>query len=150
MPAPLALRTVVHNIGADLRERWAGAQGSPPFLILEGDATPPAAPVTGRIESIEHAELHESWSVHASGPCWLVVSEAFFSGWHAQVDGRDTAIEPAFFGLRAVRVPAGDSVVSFRYEPASLRWGAAASALGLLLLGVGVWWGRRAGRVREL
>ena len=85
--------------------------------------------------------------MHASAPCWFVLSEAYFPGWRAQVNGADAAIEPAFFGLRAVRVPAGDSVVSFRYEPASLRWGAWASVVGMLLLGVAVCWGRRQGRV---
>ena len=93
----------------------------------------------GEVRAIETAELQQQWAVRASAPGWLCVSDAVFPGWRAQVDGVDAPIEPAFFGMRAVRVPAGESVVSFRYEPESVRWGLALTAIGVLALGLAAW-----------
>ena len=53
----------------------------------------------------------------------LVVGDSFAPGWSACVDGRRTPIEPFLHALRAVPVPAGESVVEFRYQPIPwFRW----------------------------
>lgn len=61
--------------------------------------------------------------VDAPSESFLVVSEAFYPGWHAYVDGAYAEIYPAYHAFRAVRVPEGAHEVQFRYEPASFRTG---------------------------
>ena len=72
-----------------------------------------------------------------------------YPGWVATVDGAEQPIERANLLFRAVRVPAGDHVVEFRYEPWSVRLGAIVSGASIvatmaLLLVIGVW--QRRGR----
>jgi len=64
--------------------------------------------------------------------CYLVLSDAFFPGWKAQVDGADRTVFRANWLVRAVRVPAGDHEVVFSYEPASFRAGLLISLGGIL------------------
>jgi uncharacterized membrane protein YfhO len=63
-----------------------------------------------------------------------VLTDAFFPGWQATVDGQPAAIVRADFALRGVSVPAGRHQVVFEYTPASFRLGAAISGGALLVL----------------
>jgi len=64
----------------------------------------------------------------------LVLTDTFYPGWHASVDGKDTTIHRANGLFRAVRVPAGRCRVVFEYSPASVHLGAILSALAALCL----------------
>ncbi|HQM50604.1 MAG TPA: YfhO family protein [Candidatus Hydrogenedentes bacterium] len=85
----------------------------------------------------------------ATAPCVLVLSDTFFPGWTARVDGVRTPIFPAYFAFRGVTIPAGKHVVEFAYEPASFRIGLgiswAALFLGALAALRFLWNTRRAG-----
>ena len=72
--------------------------------------------------------------VRTAAAALLVVSDAYYPGWTATIDGRDVAVRRANFALRAVAVPAGDHVVEFHYRPWSLRAGAAVSAITAMLV----------------
>ncbi len=54
----------------------------------------------------------------------LVVSEAWFPGWNAYVNGVQTPVYRTDFSLRGLFVPAGVTTVDLRYEPASFARGA--------------------------
>ena len=72
-------------------------------------------------------------------PSFVVVSEAWFPGWSAEVDGSPVEVRRADGLLLGVPVPAGAREVELRYHPPGLRAGAAVSALSLLgLLAVGL------------
>jgi hypothetical protein len=62
---------------------------------------------------------------------YLVLTDSYFPGWQARVDGAPVEIERADYLFRAVRVPAGEHTVEWRYQPTSLMVGAAISAIGL-------------------
>jgi hypothetical protein len=105
------------------------ADGEP----LEGDGSPPGQAVivaTGP----DGLELE----VAPTTASYLLLSDSFFPGWVAEVDGEPRPIRRADVALRAVAVGPGDRRVSFRYEPGSLRAGlwclAGAGALCLALL----------------
>ncbi len=68
---------------------------------------------------------------------WLVLSDSYFSGWIAQLDGVDTPLYRADYNFRAVQVPAGEHTIRFKYSPISFRAGIIGTFLGgmLLLLG---------------
>lgn len=55
----------------------------------------------------------------------LVLSEVFYPGWQARIGERTTPIYRADYTLRAVVVPAGESVVEFHYSPLSFKIGLA-------------------------
>ncbi len=80
-------------------------------------------------------------SVEVAAPraAFLFLSDTYFPGWRAEIDGRAAPLLRAWVNFRAVPVPAGRHVVRFRYDPASLRWALAVSggaALFLLALGL--------------
>jgi hypothetical protein len=62
----------------------------------------------------------------------LVVSDAWFPGWTATVDGRPADVERVNYVFRGVRVRAGTHVVEFAYRPLSWRVGWIVSLLALL------------------
>jgi len=76
------------------------------------------------------------------------VSDVFYAGWEAEVDGRPAPIFRADYGLRGVYVPAGTHRIRFLYRPASLAWGAALTGAGLLML-AGLFAAPRAGKPRR-
>ena len=59
----------------------------------------------------------------------LVVSDTYYPGWHATIDGRPAHIYRANFLFRAVCVPAGEHVVEFAFTPPGFRIGLAISIL---------------------
>jgi hypothetical protein len=71
-------------------------------------------------------------AVSAAGDSYLVLSDSWYPGWTATVDGVEAPIERANILFRAVRVPAGEHVIEFRYEPSSVRDGAILSSGGVL------------------
>lgn len=73
-------------------------------------------------------------SVEAEREGLLFVSEVWAPGWRAYVDGAAAPVLRVNGAFRGVVVPAGGHEVRLAYRPASVRWGASLSALGLLIL----------------
>jgi len=67
-------------------------------------------------------------------PGFLVLSEIYFRGWDALVDGQRTAVERVDHALRGIAVPAGEHQVDFVFRPPAVRNGAFYTFLGLLVL----------------
>lgn len=72
--------------------------------------------------------------VRGLGPGRLVLADAYYPGWRAEVDGRRVPIAAADIALRSVALPAGAETVTFRYRPASVRSGLAISTIAWLLI----------------
>jgi uncharacterized membrane protein YfhO len=76
--------------------------------------------------------------VHAGGRGVLIVSEVFYPGWEARVNGHAATIYRVDGILRGVSVPNDDSVVRLEYRPRSVRIGfvlTLAGIAGTVLLG---------------
>lgn len=87
---------------------------------------------TGRVLRREwHADRVE-FTVEATRPSMLVVSQAWSDGWRADVDGRREQVVRADAVLQGVAVPAGRSTVVLEYHPPGLRAGAFASLTTVL------------------
>ncbi len=69
---------------------------------------------------------------NAQKDCVLVLADAFYTGWHAYVDGKEVEIFPAYHLLRGVVLPKGSHVVEFRFSPASFRYGLMISIVALV------------------
>jgi len=55
----------------------------------------------------------------------VILTDTWFSGWHATVDGHSASIEKAYGAFRGVVVEAGDHTIEMRYRPWSVFTGAA-------------------------
>ena len=73
--------------------------------------------------------------VHADVPALLVLSDLFYPGWRATVNGRPADILKVDGGLRGILVSGGDSAVSMHYKPWSFRIGLALSVASFLCAG---------------
>jgi hypothetical protein len=78
----------------------------------------------------------------------LVMSDSYFPGWHARIDGVETPVWRADYAFRAVEVAKGPHWVELRYWPASFTIGLVISLLSLLALAAP--WGRRVVRTRAV
>jgi hypothetical protein len=63
----------------------------------------------------------------------VVLSETFFPGWVARVDGRETPVYEVFGALRGLVVERGEHSLELQYKPLSVYGGAGITAFGLLL-----------------
>ncbi len=72
-----------------------------------------------------------------SQPGFLVLSEMYYRGWEAWVDGKRVPVEKVNYAFRGIAVPPGEHRVEFVFRAHSFRNGASYSALGALMLFVG-------------
>jgi hypothetical protein len=101
-------------------------------IISEQPARLAGASASGTATVAEYEPNRLRLDVQASAQAMLVVSELFYPGWRATVDGNDTPIYRADHALRAVMVPAGRHTVEMVFDPLSFRLGAAISLSALL------------------
>jgi hypothetical protein len=89
-----------------------------------------------------------SMDVNTTGTALLVVSEVFYPGWKATVNGQAAEIHKTDGALRGIVVPGGTSRVVFEYVPVSFYTGAVLSILtmgGVVVACVLLWRRRRLG-----
>lgn len=92
-------------------------------------------------------ELHYTTTSTTGGV--VVLSEIYYPGWTATLDGKPVEIGRANYLLRALRVPAGqhEVVLTFRPSTVSTTEAVATAAIGLILIALayGLWrtWRRR-------
>jgi hypothetical protein len=104
--------------------------------LVEGDV-PRLLPVTGpaQAEASRPGPNELVVTTSSAETRFLVVSEMYFPGWRAYVDGVETPIYRTNYLFRGVVVPGGDRTVRFVYRPGSVVGGAAISLLALVLIG---------------
>ena len=98
------------------------------------DLTEPQSPAAVDITSYAADEVRLTVNTETSG--WLVLSDQYYPGWQAAIDGRLAPIQITNAALRGVCVPAGTHEIVFAFRPALYPAGAALSLLGLLLVAV--------------
>jgi uncharacterized membrane protein YfhO len=64
----------------------------------------------------------------------LILTDSYYPGWRAYVDGKETTILRANHFFRGVPVGPGAHVVEFQYDPLSFKVGLRVSFLTLLCL----------------
>jgi uncharacterized membrane protein YfhO len=75
-----------------------------------------------------------TFRVRAASDGFLVMSDTFYPGWRADVDGKPLPVVRANFALRGICLPAGDHEVVFYFEPMTLRMGVMLSVAGLAVV----------------
>ncbi|MBC6936117.1 MAG: hypothetical protein DWB42_09785 [Chloroflexi bacterium] len=112
-------------------------------VIIAGgdDSAAPAAepaevlPANASIETYTPTHIEITANTDTGG--WLVLTDAYFPGWQAQINGQAAPVYRADVMFRAVRLPAGKSRVVFTFIPTGWPWiflpGAAAWLAAVLL-----------------
>lgn len=104
--------------------------------VLLGDCDAPPEPGDGHggTAHITTAQPDRvAVAVRAEGPGYLVLTDTWFPGWDARIDGRERPVLRADHAFRAVAVPAGAHEVEFRYAPGSVRVGLGISVTAALV-----------------
>jgi hypothetical protein len=97
---------------------------------------PPGSPGSATLKS--YGSEHVVIDADASAPGLLVLTDTFYPGWTATVDGRSVPVERVDDVLRGVALSPGRHVVEFRYQPTSWTIGWIISLLAVIGVAVAV------------
>jgi len=119
----------------------AAEQGWPSTAVARRVAAgEPAAENADQAELLVYDTRKVMVKVHTATDGYLMLTDAWYPGWHASVDGQESPVLRADLMFRAVYLPAGEHVVEFTYAPQSFTIGLWISAAALLsLIGLWIW-----------
>lgn len=108
---------------------------------------------SGPVEWVSYEPDERELRVSTTGPALLVVSENWFPGWVAEVNGAPADVHRANLTLQAVRIPeAGEHTVTMRFTAPTVRqalWISVAAAVVVLVLLASPYMRGLAGRLRR-
>ncbi len=91
------------------------------------------------VDSIEHTPQRVTIDVQTEQPGLLVLSDQYWPGWQATIDGRPTPIVHTNYVVRGVSLPAGQHQVEFTFRPLSFYLGLGVSLAAVaFVLAIGV------------
>jgi Bacterial membrane protein YfhO len=89
---------------------------------------PPASDVDGTAEIVAEDSMKVVVKARMKTPGVLVLADSWDAGWQATIDRRNVPVSRVNYLIRGVELPAGESTIEFRYEPATFTWGLRISA----------------------
>jgi len=105
-------------------------------VLLEEDpkwgkeSFPSALP--NKVEFIHESNNRLHLFIQANENSLLVLSDTYFPGWKAFLDGQKTKIYRANYTFRAIPIQTGTHRVEFVYDPLSFKLGAGVTFLGII------------------
>ena len=93
---------------------------------------------TACVSAVKFANQSVSLQTEAPGAAMIVISQTFYPGWRAYVDGRPEKIWCANYAFQALQVPPGHHQVTLVYEDKAFLFGALLSGLGVAAC-LGLW-----------
>jgi hypothetical protein len=133
---PRALFITEEKVVSDHGEAWEAIH-APTFdplqtVVLEREGTRASAPASDRGGQSHIAFVHYglnavALTVESPVSGWLVLSDVYYPGWRATVDGTSTPVLRANYTFRAVSVPAGEHTVEMVFVPRTWYLGLALS-----------------------
>jgi hypothetical protein len=88
--------------------------------------------VEGGVRLLSYSANEVSFACETQSDAFLYVSDAYYPGWKAYLDGKEARIYRANLAFRAIYVPRGTHTVLFVYRPLSFYVGCCLTAFGLL------------------
>jgi hypothetical protein len=135
---------ILEKIADPAFDRWQIALLEPeagPYLKLLEQAGPQQVELDGF--QVSRRALHASqltYQISAAAPALLILSEPYYPGWQATLDGRPAPVLRADYILRAVPVPAGEHTLQLRFQPLSFTIGAIISGITVLAMVLAFGW----------
>ncbi len=99
-------------------------------------ALPPPSPISAAVTRYEPGKVSLMLSEPASRGSALVVSENYFPGWTATVDGNPAAVGRADFSLMGIELPEGGKNVELIFRDAAYERGKMITLFAIALAGV--------------
>jgi hypothetical protein len=90
----------------------------------------------GSVEIRQYTPHRVILEAEALRPALLVLTDTYFPGWRAAVDGHDVEILRVNGAFRGVPLTPGSHTIEFNYEPKSVRRGILLAVAGLALIAV--------------
>lgn len=90
-------------------------------------------PQNGTVKINSYTANKINLSVQIQNKAFLVLSDNYFPGWKATIDGKPVKIYRTNYTFRGVVVPEGNHQVEFIYDPQSFKIGVGISTIGLVL-----------------
>lgn len=123
-------------------------------LVVEGNVPNAGQPCAteGGVQISEQGwkPNRKTIEVTADAPGWLMVSQTWYPGWIARVDGKRTTLLHANYLFVGLEVPAGQHTVELVYRPNSFVFGLLLSILvGIILLAWKTGWLDRISRYKS-
>jgi len=131
---PQALLRAVTADGFDGRQLALVESDQPPTIPPSADAT-----TADKVTITQSRANQITLATNTAQPRFLVLSEMYFPGWHAMVDGIETPIYRTNYLFRGIAVPTGQHTVRFVYRPASVLIGAGISLVALVIMSFLLW-----------
>lgn len=90
------------------------------------------------------------FDAHMACKGMIILSQTFFPGWEASVDGHRASLYEAYGALQGVVADSGSHRIEVRYRPFTVYWGGVLTSLGLVAALLLAWprFGRKNGRVQ--
>jgi uncharacterized membrane protein YfhO len=88
---------------------------------------------SGDVKVVRYEPERIELQVKAEVDGWLVVSDAFYPGWEARIDGELSPVERADLLFRAVRIGEGSHDVILSYRPDEVKFGLIVSGIAVTL-----------------
>jgi hypothetical protein len=142
---PLPRAFVVHQavVAADHEDAWArlhqaGFDPATTVILEGGQALDVQISKAAEVQVVQYEPGRLEIEVQSPAEGYLFLSDPFYPGWRAEVDGQPAEILRANYAFRAVAVPTGAHRVTMAFRPTSWFGGLGISLLAvLILLGAG-------------
>jgi hypothetical protein len=121
-----------HELTFDLRNTVLLEKVPTSFIELEKEPT--LLNLESAVRLITYENNRMIWEVDTPEAVFLFMSEAFYPGWQAYLDGRPTEILRADYVFRAVPVGPGSHRIELVFEPLTFKIGLSISLLALFFL----------------
>lgn len=98
--------------------------------FVEGEINGLSVHSSGSAQILEYVSNKVIIKTVTSGSALLVLTDSYYPGWKATVNGKSASILKTDYSFRGVVVPNGESEVVFSYTPQSFIWGVVLSLAG--------------------
>ena len=116
--------------GGEATQNQDGHRG--PLLRGTNDPGEPLIGLSQKVQILSESNNRLDLQVNAVENSLLVLSDTYYPGWKAFVDGKETKIYRADYTFRAIPLSAGTHQVEFVYDPLSFKIGALFTFLGIV------------------
>ena len=103
-------------------------------VVLEKDPQSEPNFKKGELNLLTYTSNKIKIKTNTDGNSLLFISDPFYPGWEAFVDGKEIEILRSDFTFRAVSIPKGEHLIEFNYFPKSFVLGLFLAGLGFILM----------------
>lgn len=110
---------------------------NPKTILLETKPFPePIKSLINEAKIAAYSPNKVTIETNSDAPKLLFLSDNYYPGWVATIDGKETPVLRADYTFRAVALPAGKHTIVFEYKPKIFYYGLAISLSSLFVLGL--------------